>query len=296
MSDTLHQQYAHVKGARFFTSAELYPALGGELPLIELESAASRAVISLYGAHVLSFQPTGKSDLLWLSPQAVLEAGKPIRGGIPLCLPWFSEHPAGYPMHGFARLTIWSLEALENLADGRIRLALILQDSAATRAVWPHEFLFRMEFLLGAELTMTLTVENRSATDAPLSFAFHSYFNVGDVAQTQVTGLDACSYLDKPAGMVMKQQAGTLQLAAFTDSVYYGVPQTQTIASPAGAIRIDADSDCAVVWNAWERDAGIADMGAGNARGYLCVERGAVFERALVVPAGSSYRSSMTLA
>ena len=93
----------------------------------------------------------------------------------------------------------------------------------------------------------------------------------------------------------MKMQEGDVDIAAYTDSVYYHVPQTQTIHSPQGEIGIAADNDCAVVWNAWERDVNMADMGAGNAKGYLCVERGEVFERAFVLPAAGSYRSSMTL-
>lgn len=291
----LTEQYAALAGVRFCASRELYPELGGDLPLLVIENAFSRTVLSLYGAHLLSFVPNGRSDLLWLSPKAVLEEGKPIRGGIPLCLPWFSEHPQGHPMHGFARISNWSLEEIDLLDDGRTRIALTLEDSESSRMMWPHEFLFRLELVLGAELMMSLTVENRSESDAQLSFAFHTYFNVGDVARTTVSGLDDCPYLDKPDGMQMKMQEGDVDIAAYTDSVYYHVPQTQTIHSPQGEIGIAADNDCAVVWNAWERDVNMADMGAGNAKGYLCVERGEVFERAFVLPAGGSYRSSMTL-
>lgn len=291
----LNQQYAGVAGVHFSDTGALYPELGGALPVLMIANPQGRCVVSLYGAHVLSFVPAGKNDLLWLSPKAIFEDGKPIRGGIPLCLPWFSEHPQGFPMHGFARLSHWSVETIEQLADESHRVVLTLSDSESTRAMWPHEFVFRMELLVGAELKMTLTVENRSQTDAPLSFAFHSYFNVGDVREAVVDGLDACRYLDKPDNRTMKQQVGALQLKAFTDSVYYEVPKTQSISSPAGPIGIDADSGCCVVWNAWEKDAGIADIGEGNARGYLCVERGEVFERALTIPAGGVYRSTMTL-
>ena len=120
----------------------------GDLTVAEISNSYAQAVIALHGAHVLSFQPHGQRPVLWLSEYSQFKIGKAIRGGIPICWPWFAAHPSdpSKPSHGFARTTLWAVAGSEALADGSTQLRLELHDSAETQALWPHPF--RLELVV----------------------------------------------------------------------------------------------------------------------------------------------------
>ncbi|MBE0530894.1 MAG: D-hexose-6-phosphate mutarotase [Rhodospirillales bacterium] len=282
-------------GIRLLPSRELYPHLNGSLPVLVIDNAASRTVIAPQGAHVLSFTPAGGRDMLWQSPKAIMARGQPIRGGIPLCLPWFGPSPQGHPMHGFARLLAWAIEDVETQKDGATRLTLALADSEATRAMWPHAFAFTLEIVAGKDLKLTLSATNAGPNAARFEFAFHTYFNVGDVAKAIVTGLEGCTFEDREDKGARKRQEGPLTIAGTTTSLYLDVPAVQQIESPVATYRIESDARCCMVWNAGDNDRTIPDLGAGNHMGYLCVERADAVERAVDIAPGGTYRTTMTL-
>jgi glucose-6-phosphate 1-epimerase len=233
--------------------------------------------------------------MLWLSPKCKLQPGTAIRGGIPLCLPWFGPGPDGKSAHGFVRTADWTLANSETLPSGATRVTLELVGDASTSALWPHAFVFQLELLVADTLTLTLSATNRSQMAARFAFAFHTYFAVPDVAQARVSGLEDTDYIDKMDGGTRKRQAGEVTIDAATDRIYLDVPRKQTIESADGRIAVESDAGSAIVWNAWDNDRNIADMGEGNHVGYLCVERGEVAERALTIPAGETFQSWMTL-
>ncbi len=287
-------------GIQFANSIDVYPALhqpgDAGLPLLLVDNGLGRAVIALQGAHVLAFQPKGEREMLWVSPRCVLESGKPIRGGIPLCLPWFGPGTDGKSMHGFARTTAWTVVDAQTISTGATRLAFELEGNASTNALWPHAFKFRFDVLVGSVLTLGLTIENHSDVVAPLAFAFHTYFAVDDVAKTRVVGLDDTFYIDKLDNLSRRQQQGEVSIPAAMDRIYLDVPAVQTLKMHTHAVRIDSDAHCAVVWNAGVNDRNMPDIGAGNHVGYLCVERGDVAERAIALQPGATHRNWMTLA
>jgi D-hexose-6-phosphate mutarotase len=298
-TQVLAEQLFAAAAIRLTDSSELYPALhsAGQpgLPMLVIDNPLARAVIALQGAHLMAFKPAGEPEMLWVSPKCVLEAGKPIRGGIPLCLPWFGPGPDGKTLHGFARTSAWSLLAAEALPGGATRVVLGLSGDAAVSALWPHAFAFRLEFIVGKTLQLTLSAENRSAETAPLAFAFHTYFAVPKVADARIGGLAGTHFIDKTDNMARKVQDGEVTISAVTDRVYLDVPARQTISAGAQRIAIDSAAKCAVVWNAWTNDANIADLGAGNHVGYLCVERGDVADYAVSLAPGAKYALTMTL-
>jgi glucose-6-phosphate 1-epimerase len=278
------------------SSVDLY---GGEepgLPLLQIKSELGSATLALQGAHLLSFVPQGGRELLWLSPKALFVKTKAIRGGIPLCMPWFGRHPDGLPAHGFARSLNWDVCEVEILNNGAIKVVLELHDTSETQALWPHAFEFRLEITVGRELTVKVTAENRSAIAAPFSQAFHSYLAVPDVRDVQITGLDGCNYVDTLLeGRPQLLQTGDLQVQAMTDRVYLGVPSEQCVKHTAGQIKIVSDTHCAIVWNPWEGAANVADIGQDNHLGFICVERGDVLGNAVLIAPGESYQASMSL-
>ncbi len=293
------EQLVHSAGLKLVNSTRLYPALhqpgDAGLPMLVVENALGRAVIALQGAHLMAFQPAGQNEMLWVSPKCVLEAGQPIRGGIPLCLPWFGPGLDGTSAHGFARTLAWSLVAAEQLGSGATRLALELAGEGSTCVLWPHAFMFRLTVEVGSELKLDLTAENRSAEAAPFAFAFHTYFAVPDVAEVRVTGLGGVSFIDKTDHCTRKLQKGEVRISAVTDRIYLDVPARQTLKNSAGSVRIESDATCSVIWNAWTNDRNIADLGEGNHVGYLCVERCDVADRAVTLQPGQPYRTWMTL-
>jgi D-hexose-6-phosphate mutarotase len=286
-------------GITLANSTELYPALhqpgDAGLPMLIIDNPLGRAVVALQGAHVMSFQPAGAKEMLWVSPKCILEAGKPIRGGIPLCLPWFGPGPDGKSMHGFARTMEWTLSAAEILDDGATRLVLELAGDATTSELWPYAFAFRLELTVGRDLKMAMTIDNRSAETAPVAFAFHTYFAVPDVAKASVGGLDSATYIDKMDNLARKQQSGDVAIDSVTDRIYLDVARQQIVNAGDRTITIESEAKCAVVWNAWSNDKNIPDLGEGNHVGYLCVERCDVADHALKLAPGGEYRVLMTL-
>ena len=287
-------------GVTRIQSPQLYPSQhqpgDAGLPMLLVENRQARAVIALQGAHVMSFQPKGQREMLWVSPKTLFESGKPIRGGIPLCLPWFGPHSEDKTwLHGFARTRQWTLVGSNTLADGATRLVLELSGEATLCALWPHDFLFHLEIVVGKTLRLEMTVENRGQAPAPLAFAFHTYFAVPDVAQAVISGLEGTSFIDKTDNLARKQQQGDVTISAMTDRVYLDVPAKQRIKSEDGAITIESPSRCAIVWNAWHNDKNIGDIGEGNHVGYVCVERGDAADHAVTLAPGTPYRCWMVL-
>jgi D-hexose-6-phosphate mutarotase len=296
---SIFEQLSKAAGVKLASSTQLYPSLHQAhdvgLPMLVVDNRLGHAIIALQGAHLMSFHPSGQREMFWISPKCMLEAGKPIRGGIPLCIPWFGPGTDGSLPHGFGRIMPWSLVAVESCADGATRLVLELAGDASVSTLWPHAFSFRLEVVVGTTLKLTMTAENRSAASAPFAFAFHNYFAVPNVADARVAGLDGLTYIDKIDDMAHKQQQGPVAITGPTDRIYLDAPALQTLEIPTGNVKIVADSKCAVVWNAWTNDKNMADIGEGNHVGYICVERCDVADRAVTLPAGGSYRMSMTL-
>lgn len=253
----------------------------GGLPMIEVDNAHATARISLYGGQVLAYRPHGATaDVLFVSEQAHFLAGKAIRGGVPVCWPWFGPDPQGQgrPAHGLARTRLWALRQTAALPGGETRLVLGLHDTADTRALWPHAFDLSLAITVGRTLRLALTTRNTDTTPLTITQALHSYFAVGDIAQTRVQGLDGCTYTDKAAGAgsAVKRQTGDVTVAAEVDRIYSGVPPSMTLMDGALArtLRITSEgSHTAVVWNPWAAlAAGMTDLPDHAYLRFVCVE------------------------
>ncbi|GGP18461.1 D-hexose-6-phosphate mutarotase [Silvimonas iriomotensis] len=297
LSQTEQQILASVPGLAIVSSTGTYAGAG--LDLLTVENAGGQATIALQGAHVVSFTPRGGEDVMWISPNAQFAAGEAIRGGIPLCLPWFGPHPQDEdkPKHGFARNEIWTLVEASQPAADVTRVTLELRDNDATRALWPHAFVYRLAISVGKALHLDLAIEHKGNAPQLHSLALHTYFNVGKVTDAVITGLAGTTFIDTiPKDKPRHKQEGDVQLVGPTDRVYVDVPRTQHIKTPARSIKIDsADTHCAIVWNAWTNADKIADIGPGNYVGYLCVERGDAWEFSPTLQPGQVHHATMTL-
>jgi len=272
----------------------------GGMPVAELNSALGQATISLQGAHLLAFQSHNQQPLLWLSTDATYAAGRAIRGGIPVCWPWFGAHASdsGLPSHGPARTNSWQPVASDTTSDGRTQLTLELIRSDAVSRLSPHPLTLQLHMTVGEQLEMTLETTNNGATPFVLGEALHTYFLVGDIRQTEVEGLDGCDYIDKLDEDKRKQQHGNIHIDAEVDRIYVGTSdRCCTIIDPVMQRKIiiqSQGSGSTVVWNPWiDKSAAMGDMGPDGYLNMLCVETSNAADDLISLPAGASHRLSV---
>jgi glucose-6-phosphate 1-epimerase len=248
--------------------------------------AAGSGELYLQGAQLTAWQPSGAKPVIFTSSHAVYAPGKAIRGGVPVIFPWFGPHPTDpkAPQHGWARTADWQLDNVEAGSEGvAFDLSLAGEDFALA---------YRISF--GAALELRLAAHNNSGKPANFQEALHTYFAVSDVERVAVLGLEASTHIDKTANMARVPGSGTLlKLAKETDSVYLDVPDRLIVHDPDWNRRIVIDkagAASAIVWNPWpEKAAAMADLGADNQRGFICVETGNVADDDISLPPGATH-------
>ena len=263
-------------------------------PILEVRHPEVTARVALHGAHVMEWQPRSQSrPVLYLSPDALLEPGKPIRGGIPICWPWFNAHPAdaSLPMHGFARIQTWELLRAD-ATDKHVTLLFRLQSSEATRAFWPHDFTCHLGVSLGERLEVSLMTENQGREAMVITEALHTYLSVGDISQTTVRGLANARYLDTVGERTMREQEGDITFDREVDRQYLSTGGV-VIEDPAWGRKLIIDklgSGTTVVWNPWiEKSRRLADLPDEAYHGFLCVEAANAGESAVRIASGGQH-------
>ena len=242
---------------------------------LEIVNTAARASIALQGAHLFHYEPLFGKPLLWVSKAANFEPGKAIRGGIPICWPWFGKHAtdSSLPQHGFARTALWELFDQDDSDEQQTVVVLRLTSSRESLQLWPYQFELLLTVTIGRELTISLTSRNCDKEPVAITSALHSYFAVSDIDRIQVEGLDQVTYFDNLTRENSVQQ-GNIFITEETDRVYQDVTYPLTIHDQDRNIRINAHgSHSAVVWNPWQQKcAAMADMNDDSYRTMLCVE------------------------
>ncbi|MCY2951940.1 MAG: D-hexose-6-phosphate mutarotase [Planctomycetota bacterium] len=239
----------------------------------------AEATVYLHGAHVTHYRPVGQKPLLFMSDKSHFDSAKPMRGGIPICFPWFGPR-AGDPssaIHGFARVQPWTVESTAELPDKSVTITLRLDSTDATLRIWPFSFAARYRVTIGPSLNLSLEVQNTSLKAITFEEALHSYFSVGDVRQLSISGLANTSYLDKTDGMKRKtQDDAPITIAGETDRVYLDARMPCFIDDPTLARRIIIEktgSDTTVLWNPWIAKAiAMPDFGEDEWTRMLCIE------------------------
>ncbi len=271
----------------------------GDLLFADLQHPGGSAQLCLQGAHLTTFRPASQQrPVVWLSERARFAAGKSIRGGAPVCWPWFGAHPTrpDWPAHGFARTVPWALIDAYADADATV-LSLQLTSSDATRAQWPHDTPLTLRVAVSAALDMALTTQNAGNAAVTVSEALHTYFEVGDIARATVHGLDGTEYLDKTEGFARKRQSGPVHFAGETDRVYLHTTAECHIDDPVLGRRIriaKQGSASTVVWTPWEhKAAAMGDFSESGWRQMLCVESANAADDAVVIAPGATHTLSV---
>lgn len=245
------------------------------MPALRLRASGSEALVFLQGAHVTSFRTAEHGELCWLSEHAVFAPGKAIRGGIPICFPWFGPHPSNpeLPAHGFARTRSFQLIGSEASGDN-VTAELLLESDAQTQALFPHVFAARLRVTVGRELSVAFEVENTGESAFDYELALHTYLGVNDARELEIDGLSGARYTDKVTGQQdLVQGSEPLRLTGETDRVYDSAARV-TVHDGGRRLIVDKTrSSTTVIWNPWaEKAQRLPDMGDDEWPHLLCVE------------------------
>ncbi len=264
--------------------------------LVEVTNAQATARLALQGAQLLHWAPVGQQSAIWVSDQAIYAPGKPVRGGAPVCWPWFGPHESrtDFPAHGFARNQLWEIVSVVALPDGSTQLSLRLPGQEGTAELWPHDTALDMELTIGKHLKVDLVTRNLGDQPVTVGQALHTYFHIGDIRQVSILGLEGCPYVDKVRHGERHVQAGEIRFEQETDRIYLDSTRDVVIHDPVLGRRIHIakkGSASTVVWNPWlEKATAMKDLGADGYTHMVCVENANAADDVRILPAGSSHR------
>ena len=269
----------------------------GNLARLSIDTPACAAELYLHGAHLCRWQPRHQAHpVLWMSESSRFEVGAPIRGGVPICFPWFGPKAGdpSAPVHGVARISAWTLDGVTLEANGVISVRLSLDCSALPVPHVPQDLNLAYELHLGRDLSMALTVTNRGGVPSTFEEALHTYFSVGDVRRVTVAGLDGATYVDKVDGGTRKTQSGEpITIGAETDRLYLDTGTAVTLTDPAlgRSLRVEkTGSRSTVVWNPWvAKSKAMPDFGDDEWPGMICIETANAAANAVTLPPHASH-------
>ena len=272
----------------------------GGLGRIAITTPAATAEIYLHGAHLTSWYPAGAEEVMFLSTQSPWATGKAIRGGIPVCFPWFRNKldDAKAPSHGVVRTKAWELDSIEYEND-IVTVTLSTSSNDATLAWWPYPFHLVHRLQVGKVLTQELIMTNTGATPLRFEEALHTYYRVGGAESVRISGLDGVRYLDNMDNNQEKRQSGDIVLTAQTDRAYLDTTHAVEIVDPILRRRIRVSKEqsrSTVVWNPWSTGAKtMADLGDEEWQIMACVEASNMRACGVDLAAGATHCMKTTI-
>ena len=272
----------------------------GGLPRVRVTGSSARGEIYLHGAQVTSWKPAGNDEVLFVSAKSRWEEGQAIRGGIPICLPWFrakTDDPHA-PAHGFVRTKTWQLDSIVE-DDAGVAVIMFTESDEQTRRWWPGEFRLVHRATFGSELKLELTCRNTGKTPLRFEEALHTYNQVADVVSVRLQGLDGKRYLDNTDSNKEKSQVGEVTIASQTDNAFLNTKNAVDLIDPKMRRRIrlqKTNSSTTVVWNPWREGAsGLRDLGEDEWKQFLCVEASNIIRTAVTLAPQQEHKMSAVL-
>lgn len=273
--------------------------IGPDYPVLRVRHPRAEARIALHGAHVMEWTPAGHSPVLYLSPTALFLPGEPIRGGVPICWPWFGQHPEDPALgqHGFARSRFWKWHSIAE-DDHGVRVRMELSDDAGTHRLWPHDFHVVADIRIGATLEMRLTTSNTGDHGFRVGGALHTYLRVGDVTRCHVEGLDGADYLDTIGAVRRSRQTGRVEFQMEVDRIYRHSEGCRLVDESIGrqiTLTQQGAKDI-VIWNPWiEKGGRLKGLPPDGFRHFVCIETANADGRLPAVPPGGIHEMSASI-
>jgi glucose-6-phosphate 1-epimerase len=275
-------------------TAELVEGNGG-LPMVRISTPEAAGEMYLHGANVTSWKPRGAAEALFVSSKSLWDQGHAIRGGVPICFPWFggkADDPKA-PSHGLVRAKTWKLESIAQ-AGSAVTVSMFTESDEDTRRWWPAEFRLLYHATFGSELSLELVMTNTGTTSLRFEEALHAYHTVGNIETARVRGLDAVSYVDKTDGNRKKMQQGEIAIVSETDRVYLNTIGAIEVEDPVLHRRnrvAKENSRTTVVWNPWVQKAhSLADFADDEWRQMICIETSNVADFAVDLAPGEQHK------
>jgi glucose-6-phosphate 1-epimerase len=270
------------------------------IPKVRITVPLCDGEMHLHGAQVTSWKPAGAEEAIFLSRQACFEEGRAIRGGIPICFPWFRAKvdDSHAPAHGVVRTKIWALESIEQNATG-ITVSMYTQSDPESRRWWPADFRLLHRVTFGSELKLELTVSNTGAKPLRFEEALHAYYRVGDVRKVRIRGLDGVAYLDNTESNKKKKQNGDVVISSPADNAYMNTQNPLQLIDPVRNRSIQVtkqNSDSTVIWNPWAEGArALTDLGDDEWQDMVCVEGSNILENAVELAPSADHKITVTM-
>ncbi len=265
---------------------------------LSVENKSANAKIALQGAHLFHYQQHGKTPLLYVSNASPFVKGKAIRGGIPVCWPWFGKHKTqkDFPQHGFARTTLWQCTETKEEDEYHTEITLQLEANQENTIFWPYKAALLLKILIADTLSLQLRSTNLDTTPFTISSALHSYFSVSDISKVTVTGLEATPFIDTLT-MEEKLQKGGISITEETDRVYQEVCHPIELHDTSRIVTINnIGSKSVVVWNPWiAKSASISDLDTIGYKKMLCIETANAFNDERRIEPGETHTLGMTI-
>ena len=275
-------------------TAQIVEGNGG-LSKVRITCPEAVGEMYLHGAHVTSWKPVGGEEVLFLSSQSRWAQGHAIRGGVPVCFPWFggkADDPTA-PAHGFVRTRAWQLESIAQVG-GAVTVSMFTESDEGMKRWWPAEFRLVHRATFGSELSLELVVTNTGGTSLRFEEALHAYHRVGNIEKTRVRGLDTVHYFDKTDSNRKKMQHGEIVIVSETDRVYLDTRDPIELEDPVLRRRTRVtkeNSRTTVVWNPWVQKAhSLSDFADDEWMQMICIESSNVSDFAVDLAPGQQHK------
>ena len=274
---------------------------------ITFESAAGRVIVninnqyaearfSLQGGQLLSWQPKHEKDVIWLSEDTVFADGCSIRGGVPICWPWFGAHATNkvFPSHGYARTQDWQVTETKVLSDGSTFMALRLLQQAVAEEHRMFDTDLELQVKVGKKFEMALITRNSGKNTITIGEAFHTYFNISDITEVTIRGLENQTFIDALDQWQRKNEVEPITINAEIDRIYLDSPDNECVIVDTEfkrRIRISKQgSHSTVVWNPWiDKSEKLGDMGNEGYKKMVCVESSNAADDVIVIEPGGEH-------
>ncbi len=270
----------------------------GGLSKVRITSPQATGEMYLHGGHVTAWKPAGAEEVLFVSSESRWEDGRAIRGGVPVCFPWFGDKKGDpkAPAHGFVRTKAWELESIAQTGN-TTTVSMFTESGPDTKKWWPADFRLVHRATFGSELRLELILTNTGATPLRFEEALHAYHRVGQIEKARVRGLDGVHYLDKTDQNREKTQQGEVAITSETDRIYLDTSAAVDLEDPILHRRTriaKENSRTTVVWNPWvEKAHSMSDLADDEWQKMICIETSNVSDFAVNLEPGRQHRMEL---